>query len=620
MAGAELPNEKPFALVAATPQKKLEANVEFRAYGAYVDNFTSAWVELPDASRFIPPNTFRVLPLPGVTVVKAQFGAPPGVVQPAAVAGQTCFITVTEQRVQPTGGPVGATALASVATLEQFARANIPAAATAGRLIALTDYDRAAWLDTGSRIFSLTHEVIDLAAYCALDGVTDDTLGFRAAIAAAGPGVWVICPPGKTIKISGSLTLNGCHVDLQGSKIQPTAQTFSVFNVTAQLARFRLANFFLDFSTANGGVTCTNAAAIGIDFNGAIIGQVMIENGLVQFAYYGFRDTAGGFLETFRNFQVANCRVGFSKNGGTTATLIGVYATTCVQAYDFDGAVACSLIGCAMDANANGANAVAIATFRLAHGLTIDGLDVEANVVTQNGLTPLISVSNCSGFKIAGIKTSGNILATGAAGTVPFIRFDTLSFGTIQGSYWGSAFGDAATGTGTAYSVYVDGGAGANVVAFVGCQIQAVGVGAGPATVVQVLVTNTAGQDVTFVGCANFTGTVTDAGGRITYVGMGGSAITRGAVPSIPWQIFVPGVGQWYIDAGVVMHGTELRLASALRPATPALAEQTNMAIYAGTGVPNNANGANGDVYFNAAGAALTTMYQRRAGAWVGIV
>jgi len=37
-------------------------------------------------------------------------------------------------------------------------------------------------------------------------------------------------------------------------------------------------------------------------------------------------------------------------------------------------------------------------------------------------------------------------------------------------------------------------------------------------------------------------------------------------------------------------------------------------------GVPSNANGINGDICFNRDGAALTTIYHKRAGAWVGIV
>lgn len=43
-------------------------------------------------------------------------------------------------------------------------------------------------------------------------------------------------------------------------------------------------------------------------------------------------------------------------------------------------------------------------------------------------------------------------------------------------------------------------------------------------------------------------------------------------------------------------------------------------AVYFGTGAPVDANGANGDIAFRVDGGVLTTVYQRRAGAWVGIV
>ena len=39
--------------------------------------------------------------------------------------------------------------------------------------------------------------------------------------------------------------------------------------------------------------------------------------------------------------------------------------------------------------------------------------------------------------------------------------------------------------------------------------------------------------------------------------------------------------------------------------------------LYSGSGAPNNSMGANGDIYFRSDGGAGTTMYQRRAGAWV---
>jgi hypothetical protein len=55
-------------------------------------------------------------------------------------------------------------------------------------------------------------------------------------------------------------------------------------------------------------------------------------------------------------------------------------------------------------------------------------------------------------------------------------------------------------------------------------------------------------------------------------------------------------------------------------PATPAAASQSATSVYGGTGAPVNGEGANGDIYIRSDGGALTTIYQRRAGAWVGIL
>ena len=55
-------------------------------------------------------------------------------------------------------------------------------------------------------------------------------------------------------------------------------------------------------------------------------------------------------------------------------------------------------------------------------------------------------------------------------------------------------------------------------------------------------------------------------------------------------------------------------------PATDAAATQSAAGLYAGTGAPNNANGADGDIYFRSDGGALSTVYQRRAGTWTGVL
>lgn len=65
---------------------------------------------------------------------------------------------------------------------------------------------------------------------------------------------------------------------------------------------------------------------------------------------------------------------------------------------------------------------------------------------------------------------------------------------------------------------------------------------------------------------------------------------------------------------------TSLGAAGTLRPATDAGAAQTACSIYAGTGAPNNANGANGDYYFRSDGGVATHIYFKAAGAWAGII
>lgn len=63
-----------------------------------------------------------------------------------------------------------------------------------------------------------------------------------------------------------------------------------------------------------------------------------------------------------------------------------------------------------------------------------------------------------------------------------------------------------------------------------------------------------------------------------------------------------------------------LQAKGGIQPGTDAAAFQTACSLYAGTGVPSNANGINGDIYFRSDGGAGTAIYQKRAGAWVGIV
>ena len=65
---------------------------------------------------------------------------------------------------------------------------------------------------------------------------------------------------------------------------------------------------------------------------------------------------------------------------------------------------------------------------------------------------------------------------------------------------------------------------------------------------------------------------------------------------------------------------SSVQVQTKFHPPTHTGALQTVAGIYAGSGAPTDANGANGDMYFRSDGGALTTVYQRRAGTWVGIV
>lgn len=66
--------------------------------------------------------------------------------------------------------------------------------------------------------------------------------------------------------------------------------------------------------------------------------------------------------------------------------------------------------------------------------------------------------------------------------------------------------------------------------------------------------------------------------------------------------------------------GDEFQAGAGIFPGTPAGARQTATRHFGGTGAPNNADGANGDFYFRSDGGALTTIYHKRVGAWVGII
>ena len=69
-----------------------------------------------------------------------------------------------------------------------------------------------------------------------------------------------------------------------------------------------------------------------------------------------------------------------------------------------------------------------------------------------------------------------------------------------------------------------------------------------------------------------------------------------------------------------VMTTGAVQVVKTFYPPTTAGAAQAANAFAVVTGAPSNANGANGDLCWRTDGGAGTTIYHKRAGAWVGIV
>lgn len=68
--------------------------------------------------------------------------------------------------------------------------------------------------------------------------------------------------------------------------------------------------------------------------------------------------------------------------------------------------------------------------------------------------------------------------------------------------------------------------------------------------------------------------------------------------------------------------GATINLQNPLRLSTPANAVQSSASVFAGPGVPSNADGSNGDFYFRSDGtkAGATCIYHKEAGAWVALI
>jgi len=128
------------------------------------------------------------------------------------------------------------------------------------------------------------------------------------------------------------------------------------------------------------------------------------------------------------------------------------------------------------------------------------------------------------------------------------------------------------------------------------------------------------GTNITLVGTNLFIGGAQDV--PLTRDAAGTLAQKNGANAQT-LRVYGTTVGNVYLslahdgtDAVISASSGQLTFGNKIFPSTDAAAKQTVAGIYAGNGVPNNANGANGDFYFRGDGAAGTFVYHRAGGAW----
>ena len=78
------------------------------------------------------------------------------------------------------------------------------------------------------------------------------------------------------------------------------------------------------------------------------------------------------------------------------------------------------------------------------------------------------------------------------------------------------------------------------------------------------------------------------------------------------------GVFSW--GAAYILQNGTINAGAQMYPGTPLSTVQASCGLLAGSGAPSAAGGVNGDFYFRSDGGALTSIYHKRAGSWVGIV
>ena len=292
-------------------------------------------------------------------------------------------------------------------------------------------------------------------------GTADSITAINSAITAAGVGKIVFLPAG-TYKISSSILLKGCSLLGEGlaTAIQPSTDTFAaIANNNVPMAKFFVKGLFINYGVATGNTQSANTASAGFYFTGTLNNfpyEFSVEEVWIRYSYYGYRDISNSYMFKLSNVRTDINSVGFAldTNTKTTVHLDNCYVVEATaQAYNFYGIDGLIFEASAFDqcTNSSGSNLFYAATCQ---GVDLRSIDFESNTISY-GFTSAFCFANCNGVSIFGMKGYNNTFATGSS-TVFGIRFTGGTYGSLSGITL-AATGDVSTGTGSVYSVFVDG-------------------------------------------------------------------------------------------------------------------------------------------------------------------
>ncbi len=438
---------QPFAFVAGAADIDYSIPWAGGARGVIVSNTSAQWLRV--GKDHAAPSSRTTLRLYGDISVPLSWAAPPGVFQPIAIPTQVASLVFTDEPLSSTTGSLLGAQVASVAQLERFAKAALPAAGNAGRAVSLTDNDRSIWLDDGTVFYSVTFEVFNVKAYDAVgDGIANDNAAVNACATACGAagGGEVYAPMGTylivTIALPAHVTLRGFghrgadHVSGSGTTFITKTDAPAITSLFAINSSFAAHQRLLDFAVIQQGVAVPTTEGI-VQVGGTFFlmrnvwvvgfkwGVVLDQTELAKLEMGGVEacTTAGIWLcngpdhtplagaqftnrITITGYQVNNAGIGIADDGGTSHTFADINFNSGTTQMRFAGVNVLDVSGC-----------------------ECEGATVRIMQFTNLTYTAATGVGQCKSITIR-----SNQLSCGAGGAVDAINFVNGDPVTITGN------------------------------------------------------------------------------------------------------------------------------------------------------------------------------------------